>query len=100
MSDDPLALLRGRFAQRCVEDLATLRSLLNQDAEVRREPLRIVAHRLAGIAGSFGYASLSTLAGVIDYDLAQDQPVADEELSELVTALEWTIRKALGSDET
>jgi HPt (histidine-containing phosphotransfer) domain-containing protein len=99
MSNDPLALLRGRFAQRCVEDLAALRSLLNQDAIVRREPLRMVAHGLSGIAGSFGHASLSALAGDIDNDLTQDQLVADEKLSELVTALELIIREAMGSDK-
>jgi len=100
MSDDPLARLRARFTQRCGEDLATLRSLLNQDAIARREPLRMVAHGLSGIAGSFGHASLSALAGEIDYDLTQDQLVTDEKLSKLVTALERTIREALGSDET
>jgi len=99
MSNDPLAPLRARFAQRCVEDLATLRSLLNQDAVVRREPLRMLAHGLSGIAGSFGHAALSALAGDIDYDLTQDRPVADEKLSELVTALELTIREATGSDK-
>lgn len=100
MSNDPLARLRGRFTQRCAEDLATLRSLLNQDAIVRREPLRVVAHGLAGIAGSFGHASLSALAGDIDYDLTQDQPVADEKLCELVAALELTLREAMGADKT
>lgn len=100
MSNDPLARLRARFRQRCAEDLATLRALLSQDAFVRREPLRVVAHGLSGIAGSFGHASLSALAGEIDYDLAHDQQVADEKLSELVAALELTIREALGSGET
>jgi HPt (histidine-containing phosphotransfer) domain-containing protein len=100
MSGDPLARLRARFGQRCVEDLATLRSLLNQDAIDRREPLRRVAHGIAGIAGSFGHGSLSALAGDIDYDLTQDQPVADEKLSELIAALESTIREAPGSNET
>lgn len=100
MSDDPLASLRARFTQRCVEDLATLRSLLNQDASVRREPLRMVTHGLSGIAGSFGHASLSALAGDIDYDLTKNRLVADEKLSELVTALEVTIREARGSDKT
>jgi len=60
----------------------------------------MVAHGLSGIAGSFGHASLSALAGEIDYDLTQDQLVTDEKLSKLVTALERTIREALGSDET
>lgn len=82
-----------------MEDLATLRSLLNQDAIVRREPLRMLAHGLSGIAGSFGHASLSALAGDIDYDLTQHQLVADEKLSQLVTALELTIREAMGSDK-
>jgi HPt (histidine-containing phosphotransfer) domain-containing protein len=100
MGNDPLAPLRARFAQRCVEDLATLRSLLNQDAIVRREPLRMVAHGLSGIAGSFGHASLSALAGDIDFDLTQDQLVADEKLCELITALELTLREAMGADKT
>ncbi|PHY14196.1 hypothetical protein CSW58_00835 [Caulobacter sp. B11] len=100
MSDDPLARLRARFTQRCGEDLATLRSLLNQDAIARREPLRMVAHGLSGIAGSFGHASLSALAAEIDNLLTQNQRVGDEKLSELVTALERTIGGALNSDET
>ncbi|MDI1365837.1 MAG: Hpt domain-containing protein [bacterium] len=99
MGADPLARLRARFAQRCVEDLATLRSLLNQDASVRREPLRFLAHGLSGIAGSFGHGALSALAGDIDNDLTQDRRVADEKLSALVTALEWTLREGLGSDQ-
>ena len=98
MSDDPLARLRARFRQRCVEDLATLRTLLDQDPSVRHEPLRMLAHGLSGIAGSFGHASLSALAGEIDYDLTQNRPVDDEKLSELVSALELTIREAQGSD--
>jgi len=99
MSDDPLARLRARFRQRCVEDLATLRTLLDQDSSVRQEPLRMVAHGLSGIAGSFGHASLSALAGEIDYDLTQNRPVDDEKLSELVTGLELTIREAQDSDK-
>ena len=87
MGNDPLAPLRARFTQRCVDDVATLRSLLNQDPVVRREPLRMLAHRLSGIAGSFGHTSLSTLAG-------------DIELSELVTALELIIREVRGSGPT
>lgn len=100
MGNDPLAPLRARFTQRCVDDVATLRALLNQDAVVRREPLRMLAHRLSGIAGSFGHTSLSTLAGDIDYDLTQDQLVTDEKLSELVTALELIIREVRGSGPT
>ncbi|MBU4434763.1 MAG: Hpt domain-containing protein [Alphaproteobacteria bacterium] len=99
MSADPLARLRARFRQRCEEDLATLRLLLNQDASVRHEPLRMVAHGLSGIAGSFGYGSLSALAGDIDYDLTRDRRVADERVSELVTTLEWTLRESLESDQ-
>lgn len=82
-----------------MEDLATLRTLLDQDSSVRHEPLRMVAHGLSGIAGSFGHASLSALAGEIDYDLTQNKPVVDEKLSELVTALELTIREAQGPEK-
>lgn len=99
MVNDPLAPLRARFTQRCVDDIATLRSLLDQDAVVRREPLRMLVHGLSGIAGSFGHASLSALAGDMDYALTQDQLVTDEKLSELVTALERIISEALGSEE-
>ena len=100
MSHDPLAPLRARFGQRCVEDLAKLRSLLNLDTVVRREPLRMVVHGLSGLAGSFGHASLSALAGEIDDAITQDQSVAEEKLFELVAALERTIQEARGSAET
>jgi len=100
MSHDPLAPLRARFRQRCVDDLAKLRSLLSLDTVGRHEPLRMVVHGLSGIAGSFGHASLSALAGGIDDDLTQDQAVSDEKLFELVAALERTIQEAQGSAET
>lgn len=99
MSDDLLAGLRGRFIQRCVEDIATLRALLSQDADIRREPLRIVAHRLSGIAGSFGNASLSALAGNIDDDLTQDHRVADEKVAALISSLEVYVLQSQGSGE-
>jgi HPt (histidine-containing phosphotransfer) domain-containing protein len=100
MRNDPLAPLRARFRLRCVEDLAQLRSLLNLDAVVRREPLRIVVHGLSGIAGSFGHASLSALAAEIDDELTDVQSAVDEKLFDLVVALEGTIHEVRGSAET
>ena len=55
---DPLAALRARFIDRSLQDLDRLR------AGVQGEELTLLIHRLAGIAGCFGFQSWGTsLAG-------------------------------------
>lgn len=75
-------------------DLATLRQLLNQDEDLRREPVRMVAHGLSGIAGSFGHSSLGALASDIDDEITKRQVVAEEKLRKLAAALEQAIGDA------
>lgn len=99
MSDDPLAPLRARFMDRCVDDRATLCDLLGQDAISRHEALRLLAHRLSGIAGSFGHPSLSRLAAQIDDELVQGRPAVDEQLSALIGALDQVIAASSGAGD-
>lgn len=60
---DRLADLRGRFAQRAVEDRATIEdAVLRKDHAVLRER----AHRLAGTAPSFGLTEIGSAARHVD----------------------------------
>lgn len=67
---DPLTALRVRFLERCVGDLATIRSALRHNAPSDDPSLSLIVHRLAGTAGTFGYWEISHLASPID-DLLQ-----------------------------
>lgn len=83
MSDaaDRLQQLKGRFLARCREDMAQL-----TDAALPEAALQLIAHRIAGLAGTFGLAELGEIARALDQRLSQQQPYAAER-SALVTAL-------------
>jgi HPt (histidine-containing phosphotransfer) domain-containing protein len=74
---DPLASLRRRFLARVVEDLAAL------DAGAEPGPL---VHRLAGTAGTLGFAELSLLASIVDDQLAEG-PADPADWETLVAAM-------------
>lgn len=81
MSETPdarLARLRGRFLDRCRDDLEVLRCPPDADA------LRHTLHRLAGAGGVFGYPEISRLAG-----LAEDEVLGGRspDLAPLLAAL-------------
>ena len=57
--EDRLAALRDRFLARAADDLASL-------AEADEAAARHIAHRLAGTAGTFGFAEISEAAIQVD----------------------------------
>ncbi len=62
--NDPLAPLRERFRKRAADDLVRLRVLAAGDPASNE--LRMLAHNMAGAAGTFGYAALSEAAMAVD----------------------------------
>lgn len=85
MSDDPLAPLKARFRVRCGEDAARLRAHL---AGVDEPDLEGLVHRLAGAAGTFGYADISEAALAIDDVYVAGGAPAAEALADLADRLE------------
>lgn len=80
---DPLELLRALFIERCRTDLEQLRGL-----EPDHPDMGLIAHRLAGSAGSFGYPEISTAAAVVD-ERTRYGPMPDpEQVQILIRALE------------
>lgn len=73
-----LARLKGRFLDRCREDLQVVRA--PPDAEA----LRAVLHRLAGAGGTFGYPGITRLAARAEDELLQGRA---PDLAELIAAL-------------
>ncbi|WP_271083841.1 Hpt domain-containing protein [Brevundimonas sp. NIBR11] len=74
---DPLAPLRARFRARARDDLARLRALKTGD--LASSDLRMLAHNMAGAAGTFGYAALGAAAmAVDDRYVVGDLPDADQ----------------------
>ena len=90
--DARFAALRERFLARSVGDLAIIEAALADLDEADREELRRTVHRLAGAAGTFGYAELSRLAGEADDALMVDMADVSGELTRVVESL----RTALG----
>lgn len=83
---DPLKSLRDRFLVRAKADRETLEIL--GGAEADPEALRRLVHNLAGVAGTFGYHSVSEAAGLIDDQLASGQPTDTASLARLKAALD------------
>lgn len=80
---DALGPLRARFLTRAAEDLAALKG-----ADVGRETLKYLVHRLAGSAGMFGYHDVSRLAAVVDDALHEGEAADPADLAALVAAVE------------
>lgn len=58
--------LRRRFVERCHED----RSKLTHAASVGdTDALKLMSHKLAGAAGTFGYADLSAAAAAVEDEI-------------------------------
>jgi HPt (histidine-containing phosphotransfer) domain-containing protein len=87
---DPLAALRSRFIARGAEDLAALRGHLD-GAPLDATALRFTVHRLAGAAGTFGYAEISEAAGKAEDDILEHPDQSDASLRRLVEVLEQLI---------
>jgi len=84
-ADDRFQALRERFLDRSAGDVETLKR--------ERDPaaLRLIVHRLAGAAGTFGYPDLSRDAGEIDDALVEGNDVPEDALARLIAALEVLI---------
>lgn len=63
---DRLAALRTRFIARAAEDRRILAELGPPFSPAAREQVRLVAHRLAGAAGTFGYPAASEAAFTLE----------------------------------
>ncbi len=84
---DPLAALRARFVARCRNDLELLTDLAAHPTRIREEAVRLTLHSLAGSAGTFGFAEISRLAGLLDEAVRDDAPLDASVLAELIGAL-------------
>lgn len=82
---DPLEALRARFVERCRADLAVLKAAPGEDE------LALTIHRLAGSAGSFGFPTISALAGDIDMRMRNGEARSTDQLEALIHALEDAI---------
>jgi len=82
--------LKARFVDRCASDLPLIERALQ--GSVDREVLRLTVHRMAGAAGTFGYAELSRLAGAVDDQLVEGGDVGAAELARLTEAVRDLVR--------
>jgi HPt (histidine-containing phosphotransfer) domain-containing protein len=80
---DPLAAMKLRFLARVGDDAGLLRDPAAAAAEVG-----LVVHRLAGIAGVFGYAEVSRLAAKLDEQLHESGRWSGHDMAALVDALD------------
>lgn len=80
---DPLELLRALFLDRCRTDLEQLRGL-----EPDHPDIGMIAHRLAGSAGSFGYPEISKAAAVVDDRARYGPPPSSQDVLTLTRAME------------
>ncbi len=85
---DPLEALRAQFIDRCRADLARLKSLPEDDEEVT-----LIVHRLAGAAGSFGFAEVSRIAGEIDLRTRHGARPSRRELDDLIDGLRHMVER-------
>ncbi len=79
--------LAQRFLVRCAEDLPKLQQCRAGSAEERGD-LRLIAHRMSGSAGLFGYKEVGALAAQVDEELSANGPTEAPTLPALVDALE------------
>jgi HPt (histidine-containing phosphotransfer) domain-containing protein len=77
----------GEFRQRLSDDHKALASL--SDSHDLR-PLKVIAHRLAGAAGTFGYPELGDTATTLDEHLRVHE-VMPQDVARLLAALEQAL---------
>ncbi len=85
---DPLERLQRQFIARCRAELEQLRTLAAHDPE-----LGLIAHRLAGAAGSFGYQEVSETAAVVDDRTRYGRGPAPDEIQALIQSLEKAVAR-------
>lgn len=86
--DERYRVLRGRFLDRCRQDLEAIRT------ERDPERLRAVVHRLSGAAGTFGFTDLSKEAGEVDDVLVEGGTPTPEAMQRLIGKTEAAIASA------
>lgn len=86
---DPLEQLRALFVDRCRSDMERLGRLSPDDPEVG-----VIAHRLAGSGGSFGYPEISEAAAAVDERARRGPPLTRADLRDLTRSLEAAIGPA------
>ena len=85
-----LARLRLKFILRSQGDLEAL-SQHRAARPLAPQDLHLIVHRLAGAAGTFGFAALSASAEAAEYALLFQPTAAEAALGELVSVLSSTI---------
>jgi HPt (histidine-containing phosphotransfer) domain-containing protein len=90
-SADDLALLDpdGSFRERLLTDLAALERLRTNGSIAEMQP---IVHRLAGAAGTFGYAEIGELAIALDDLFVEGPAVAISDIDRLLQALRASTR--------
>lgn len=89
-----LAAIRERFLARLAEDRAALAALCGEPGPAGREQAIGIAHKLAGLAGSLGFPTISIKASCLEATLLGDNgpdwpnsPEYAELLAQIETAL-------------
>lgn len=75
-----IAQLAARFVVRTADDRAQLSAAVDQmesAPEIARQTIRDIAHRMAGIAGIFGFDEIGVLAADID-NAARAEAIDDQ----------------------
>lgn len=93
MSDVAAAMdtLRARFLARSKDDLAALRLWSSAGAAPDDDHHRIL-HRLAGAAGTFGYAAISDYAKAVEDQVVSGRSGDGADLAALIAALTQATR--------
>ena len=78
--NEALEALKRRFKTRCVEDQSRLQSI---EAEDDRDGLKMLAHKIAGAAGVFGFDALGRAARDVEEQLDLGLPPEPESLAAL-----------------
>ena len=96
ISNDPFAPLRQRFLTRCADQLAALKAIAERQASLpddSNDQLIRIAHSLAGAAGTFGFAAISTRASALETLLVEqaDGGTVRVALDALIVEIERTL---------
>ncbi len=87
-ADDIYDRLREKFIERCRAELRSLYRLLRTPGAGGAKDLEAIVHRLAGTAGTLGFAELGALAADVDRTLAAGDIPNDAALRKLAVTLE------------
>ncbi|TPN83140.1 Hpt domain-containing protein [Mesorhizobium sp. CU2] len=96
ISNDPFAPLRLRFLARCADQLAQLKAIAEGQDSLHgssKDPLVKIAHSLAGAAGTFGFADISTRASALETLLVEkaNEEAVGTALDALIAEIERTL---------